>query len=68
MLTGKSFSEIVLNMIYLGNCIDENLIDDLFGSVSEFARLSENEDNFQFGNILIEYDDELDIHNFFQIL
>lgn len=49
----------------IGDCRDESLIEEIFGSVSEFARLvEENGDNFTFEKITITYDDESDIHTF----
>ena len=36
----------------MSDCRNEKLIDELFGSVSEFARLvEENGDNFRIGDI-----------------
>lgn len=55
------------NLVLIGNCIDEQLIDEIFGSVSEFARqIEENGDNFTYGNTTITYDEEKDIHSFYQ--
>ncbi len=52
----------------LGDCRDENLIESIFGSISEFARLcEENGDNFTHGNIQVEYNEKKDIHYFFKI-
>jgi hypothetical protein len=52
----------------IGDCRDEGLIEEIFGSVSEFARLvEENGDNFVFGKVSIEYDEESDIHTFILI-
>lgn len=53
------------NMDRLGNCTNENLIEAIFGSVSEFARqVEENGDEFTFGYIRVTYDREKDIHTF----
>lgn len=53
---------------FLGDCRDENLIEELFGSISEFARqVEENGDVFQFGQIKVEYSPEEDIHTFYLI-
>lgn len=50
---------------YLGNCVDEILVEDIFGSISEFARQVEEEgDNFDYKNISVVYDEEEDIHHF----
>jgi hypothetical protein len=49
----------------LGTCINESLVIDIFGSVSEFARQCElHGDNFIYRNVIIEYDKEKDIHKF----
>lgn len=57
-----------MNKIWLGTCANEQLIIDLFGSVSEFARLIEvNGNNFTFGNIKVEYDEDDDMHDFWKI-
>lgn len=53
----------------IGNCTNEGFIEELFGSVSEFARLvEENGDNFIHGNIKVVYDDVADIHWFVWII
>lgn len=50
----------------VGDCRDESLVDEIFGSVSEFARQIEiSGNNFEFGPYLVEYDEEKDIHSFF---
>ena len=55
------------NNQFLGDCRDEDLIDALFGSVSDFACAVENNgDNFQIGKTLVKYDEKNDIHSFFQ--
>jgi hypothetical protein len=49
----------------LGDCRNESLIEDIFGSVSEFARqVEENGDEFTFGYIRVTYGREKDIHTF----
>jgi len=51
---------------YLGNCTNEDLIDTLFGSVTDFAYLvDELGDNFKHNEILVSYDFETDIHSFY---
>lgn len=53
-------------MTKLGNCTNENLICELFGSVSEFARIVEEfGDNFKLGNVLVKYNAKKDIHTFY---
>jgi len=53
----------------LGDCRSEELIEDIFGSVSEFARLVEEKgDNFKIGKILVKYDKKRDRHSFFETI
>jgi len=54
--------------IHIGDCRNEHLIEDIFGSVSEFARLCEKYSNegFVYGDIEVVYDDDTDIHTFYQ--
>lgn len=53
------------NMDRLGNCINENLIEAIFGSISEFARqVEENGNEFKYGSVQVTYDDDKDIHTF----
>lgn len=57
-----------MNGTLLGDCRDEELVAELFGSVSEFARLiEENGDNFDHFNTTVHYDEEKDVHYFFDI-
>ena len=54
--------------ILLGDCRNENLIESIFGSISEFARLVEVRGNdFVFGKIQIKYNRNKDIHSFYAI-
>ena len=51
--------------IFLSDCRNEELVIELFGSVSEFARLVEqNGNNFTHGNWVVTYDEDSDIHHF----
>jgi hypothetical protein len=51
---------------YLGDCRNEELINRLFGSVSEFARLVEEKGNdFHHKDLIVKYDKRKDIHFFF---
>jgi hypothetical protein len=55
------------NYYLLGDCRNENLIDDIFGSVSDFAgQVDRNGDEFVYGNIKVTYDPETDIHYFWK--
>jgi hypothetical protein len=53
----------------IGNCTDEDIVDTIFGSVSEFARqVEENGDEFLYQNdVVIKYDEHNDIHYFYQL-
>lgn len=52
----------------IGTCQSEELIEELFGSVSEFARLVEEKgNNFTFGKIKVKYNEKKDIHSFYLI-
>lgn len=53
----------VMNLI--GNCADEELVENIFGSVSEFARqVEQNGDRFLYEGIQVSYDSCEDIHYF----
>jgi hypothetical protein len=53
-------------MQYIGNCTNEELINELFDSVSNLALLIErNGDEFEYYNLVIQYDIEKDIHSFY---
>lgn len=56
-------------MIMIGNCTEEDVVDDIFGSVSEFAQqVEENGDEFLYqNNIVVKYDENNDIHYFYQL-
>ncbi len=50
----------------IGDCRDESLIDEIFGSVSEFAcQVEENGDEFDYRGVKVKYDDDADIHTFY---
>lgn len=50
----------------IGTCKDESLIEDIFGSISEFARQVElHGDNFIYRGVKVTYDEETDIHTFY---
>ncbi len=52
-----------------GDCTQEDVVEDIFGSVSEFARqVEENGDEFMCKDqIVITYDESNDIHCFFYL-
>lgn len=52
-------------MIKIGDCRNDSIIDDIFGSVSEFARLIEEFcDEFNYGKYTVTYNEDIDIHYF----
>ena len=53
----------------IGNCTQDDVIEDIFGSVSEFARqVEENGDEFLYKNeIVVKYDEANDVHYFFYL-
>lgn len=54
-------------MLYIGNCVDAELVESLFGSVTNLAQLIEKKGNeFRYGSILVKYDEKPDIHCFFK--
>jgi len=51
---------------YIGNCTEDDVVDDIFGNVSEFARMVElYGDEFAVGDLVVKYDDDKDIHYFY---
>jgi len=51
----------------IGNCTQDDVVEDIFGSVSEFARqVEENGDEFLYKNsVIVKYDEVNDVHYFF---
>lgn len=65
---GKRVPNCVKNegATYIGNCTQDETIDDIFGDVSEFARQVElHGDEFEIDNLVVKYDPEEDIHHFY---
>jgi len=51
---------------YIGDCRNESLVEKLFGSVSEFARMVEEKgNNFHHKDLIVKYNKKKDIHSFF---
>ena len=51
----------------IGTCVDETLVESIFGSVSEFARLDEESGgNFEHRGVIVEYNSDEDIHYFYE--
>jgi len=54
-------------MNLIGDCRNEELVKELFGSVTDFAYEIENRgDNFTFGKIKVKYNKNTDIHSFYE--
>jgi hypothetical protein len=54
---------------YIGNCTEDDVVDDIFGNVSEFARMVElHGDEFTIDDLVVKYDDDKDIHYFYHRL
>lgn len=52
---------------FLGDCRNTGLVEDIFGSVSEFARqIEKNGNTFEYGDIEVSYDEDNDIHSFWR--
>ncbi len=50
----------------IGDCRDEALVEDIFGSVSEFARQVEmGGNNFIYGKYAVKYNERYDRHTFY---
>lgn len=53
---------------FVGDCRDEEIIESLFGSVSDFANIVEEKgDSFTDKNLVVEHDEKKDIHSFYLI-
>lgn len=51
---------------FIDDCRNENLVNEIFGSVSEFARQVEiNGNEFEFKNYYIRFSPKRDIHLFY---
>ena len=54
-------------MTVIGTSKDKQLVEDIFGSVSEFASLvKEYGDWFEMDGLYVEYDEETDVHTFLE--
>lgn len=54
------------DMVLIGNCTMDDVIEELFGDVNHFACLVEDlGDEFTVGNITVKYDEDKDIHSFY---
>jgi len=52
---------------YLGNCTDDDIIENIFGDVTNFAQLVEKYgDEFILNDLIVKYDPDTDIHTFYE--
>lgn len=64
--TGKAKKKMDESGTYIGNCTQDETVDNIFGDVSEFARQVEmHGDEFEIDNLVVKYDPEEDIHHFY---
>lgn len=51
---------------YQGNCTDDDVVDEIFGDVNNFAAtVEEYGDEFTLGKLIVKYDPETDVHSFY---
>ncbi len=57
-----------LKPVPIGDCRSEEVIEHIFGSVSEFACLvEEHGDNFEYNGFQVVYNEKKDIHYFYEL-
>ena len=53
-------------LIYQGNCTNDDVVERIFGDATAFAQtVEEHGDDFTLGNLVVKYDPESDIHEFY---
>ncbi len=58
--------ELIESLTYYGNCTQDEVVNDIFGDVNEFARQVDlNGDEFEIDDLVVKYDDEKDVHHFY---
>jgi len=51
---------------YIGNCAQDDVVDDLFGDINNFAWYVENYgDEFEIDGVKVTYDPDSDVHSFY---
>ena len=56
-------------LLFLGDCRDAELIEIIFGSVSELDRLVEKHgNNFTLGDVVVKYNRKNDRHSFYEVI
>ena len=62
----QGVAEGVESLDYQGNCTEDEVVDEIFGDVNNFARMvEEHGDEITIGKLIVKYDPETDIHSFF---
>ena len=62
----QGVAEGVESLDYQGNCTEDEVVDEIFGDVNNFARMvEEHGDEFTVGKLVVKYDPETDIHSFY---
>ena len=52
----------------IGDCRNEAIINDIFGSVTDFAQtIEQNGNEFKIGCLRVTYDKKTDIHTFYRV-
>ena len=58
--------ELIESLTYYGNCTQDEVVNNIFGDVNEFARQVDlNGDEFEIDDLVVKYDDEKDVHHFY---
>ena len=66
MQWSPELAEGVESLDYQGNCTEDEVVDEIFGDVNNFARMvEEHGDEFTVGKLVVKYDPETDIHSFY---
>ena len=64
--TGQGVAEGSESLDYQGNCTEDDVVDDIFGDVNNFANMVEKYgDEFTRGNLVVKYDPKKDVHYFY---
>lgn len=65
-VSNESVSEGSESLDYQGNCTEDDVVDDIFGDVNNFANMVEKYgDEFTRGKLVVKYDPETDVHSFY---
>ena len=62
----QGVAEGVESLDYQGNCTEDDVVDDIFGDVNNFANMVEEYgDEFTRGDLVVKYDPKKDVHYFY---